>query len=326
MSRFAFLALASTVVIWTLVVVGGIVRVTGSGMGCGPDWPLCNGAVIPLFDLETFIEWFHRLAAAAGSLLVLATVFIAARSHRDDRWIFWPAIGIGVALLAQIGLGAVTVKLHLAFEVVTVHLGVAAIILALLVVMTTRALSHGRRIWVDHGDGVVRLTLATIVSSFGLLLIGAYMMGSGASLGCTEIPFCNGGEILPQNAAGQSHMLHRYAAVFVGLLLAVTIAQARRARPGDRSVAVTANVAAGLYLIQFIAGVANVVFFLPPVLRVAHLALAFALWAALVALYMLAHSRPVLTSARDERRPATVGRQRHVIQRGASARERSVVG
>ncbi|MDO8563123.1 MAG: COX15/CtaA family protein, partial [Candidatus Limnocylindria bacterium] len=51
---------------------GGVVRVTGSGLGC-PDWPLCHGTFLPQFDVATFIEWFHRFIAILSGLSLAAT-------------------------------------------------------------------------------------------------------------------------------------------------------------------------------------------------------------------------------------------------------------
>lgn len=299
----AQLSLASAIAIWLLVVAGGIVRVTGSGMGCGPDWPLCNGAAIPTFTQPTFIEWAHRLLAAAGSALVLATILVGWRSAGRRRAIRWLSGAAGLALLAQILLGAVTVKLDLAFQAVAIHLGVAAIILALLAAMATIA-HGGDRVADGGGGGLARLALATMAATFLLILIGAFMMGTGASLGCTAFPLCDGGQALPTGSvAAQTHMLHRYAALGVGLLLLATAIQARRRHPGDRPIIVVTNVAGVLYLGQVAVGIGNVLWFIPPALRVAHLALAFALWAALVALCVLARSRPGATTAGGAIRP-----------------------
>src|SRR2546426_3671001 len=72
--RFAQLAWAAAACTYLLIILGAIVRITGSGMGCGDHWPLCNGRLLPpLDDLGTLIEWNHRLAAALVSILVAAT-------------------------------------------------------------------------------------------------------------------------------------------------------------------------------------------------------------------------------------------------------------
>ena len=71
--RYATLAWAAAAATYLLIVFGAIVRITGSGMGCGDDWPLCNGHVLPPFDdLATVIEWGHRQIAVLLSILVFA--------------------------------------------------------------------------------------------------------------------------------------------------------------------------------------------------------------------------------------------------------------
>src|SRR5690349_17346265 len=68
----ARLALGTAAVMFALIVVGSIVRTTGSGLAC-PDWPLCHGRLIPPLQFNILIEWFHRLLALVVGLLLLAT-------------------------------------------------------------------------------------------------------------------------------------------------------------------------------------------------------------------------------------------------------------
>ena len=75
--RFVQLAWAAAVATYLLIILGAIVRITGSGMGCGDHWPLCNGSLLPPLDLPTMIEYGHRLAAAAVSVLVVALAVYA---------------------------------------------------------------------------------------------------------------------------------------------------------------------------------------------------------------------------------------------------------
>src|SRR2546421_12832026 len=70
--RFTRLARLAATCTYLLIVLGAIVRITGSGLGCGEHWPLCNGRLLPPLDVPTLIEYGHRLAAAAVSVLVAA--------------------------------------------------------------------------------------------------------------------------------------------------------------------------------------------------------------------------------------------------------------
>src|SRR5216117_715674 len=83
---FAFtaaLARVSAFFMFGLVVLGSVVRTTGSGLAC-PDWPLCEGRVIPRLEPHVLIEWFHRLIAMLVSLALVATV-VHVVAHRELR-------------------------------------------------------------------------------------------------------------------------------------------------------------------------------------------------------------------------------------------------
>jgi len=71
-ARYTLLAWTAAAATYVLIVLGAVVRITGSGMGCGDHWPLCNGHLLPpLHDIGTMIEWSHRLVAALVSALVV---------------------------------------------------------------------------------------------------------------------------------------------------------------------------------------------------------------------------------------------------------------
>src|ERR671921_682923 len=93
-----------------LIVLGGIVRITGSGMGCGDHWPRCDGEWFPPLDLPTMIEIGNRWAAALVSLFVFAVAATAWRRHRSEPALRAPATLAAVLLVVQVLLGAVTVK------------------------------------------------------------------------------------------------------------------------------------------------------------------------------------------------------------------------
>src|SRR6266849_1867819 len=117
--RFTRLAWAAAVCTYLLIILGAIVRITGSGLGCGEHWPLCNGRLLPPLDLPTLIEYGHRLAAALVAILVAAlaasTWWTRRETRMENRESSLPlrrasATYIAFAsLLLQVALGAIAV-------------------------------------------------------------------------------------------------------------------------------------------------------------------------------------------------------------------------
>src|SRR6476469_520194 len=138
--------LASTGVVLAscLIVLGGVVRITGSVMGCGDHWPLCDGVWFPPLDLPTLIEIGHRWVAALVSLVVLAVAIVAWRRHRDEPALRTPALLALALLVLQVLLGAVPVKLALPPWVIITHLANAMVLLAVLMTVALRAGEDGR--------------------------------------------------------------------------------------------------------------------------------------------------------------------------------------
>src|SRR5213593_483825 len=99
--RFQTLAWTATACTYLLILLGAVVRITGSGLGCGNHWPLCNGHLFPpLNDLPTVIEWSHRLVAALVSILVLGLAVLNWRRAA-------PAVGL---LVVQARLGGAVLR------------------------------------------------------------------------------------------------------------------------------------------------------------------------------------------------------------------------
>src|SRR5712692_7147320 len=122
MTRFQKLAIVTTVATFALVVLGGTVRVTGSGLGCGRDWPRCNGRWLPPLEVRPIIEYSHRTVAAVVGTLVLIMAVAAWRRYRRQRAVFVPAMASLAVLLAQVELGRRTVDADLSPAMVSAHL------------------------------------------------------------------------------------------------------------------------------------------------------------------------------------------------------------
>src|SRR3981081_437921 len=101
------LSLAFLVVVW-----GGVVRVSGSGLGC-PDWPLCHGQFLPGLDTATRIEWFHRFIAIAGGLSLAALGLITISKYRSQRRVLAFVVAAGTLYILQAVLGGIVGLLEL---------------------------------------------------------------------------------------------------------------------------------------------------------------------------------------------------------------------
>lgn len=302
--RFARLAAFSAVYTYLLIVFGGIVRVTGSGLGCGDDWPLCNGKLIPPPDLATWIEWMHRLLAA-GLAVPIVLVAIQAIRHRNDalggpKGAVVPAVGAVVLLFVQVILGAVTVKLDLPAGVTASHFVNAMLMLGALVLAAVRAGAHesadepaAARKWSRAAAVAAVLGLLTI--SFGALtanvgIVGAQTAPSPVAWACQGFPLCNG-QILPDGGSFvHIHWTHRLLAYLLFFhVIGATIAAIRRGAPAPvRSGAIWSM---ALVVAQVIVAAGLIHMRLPGGMRVLHLVVGAALWMALVVWWARANAR-----------------------------------
>ena len=280
--RLGWLAAAAAVATYGLIVFGGIVRITGSGMGCGDDWPLCNGRLIPPMDLETMIEYGHRLAALGVSALVVAFALVAWRPRRRESTDLRRLSLVAVLLLVvQILLGAVTVWLELPASTVVMHFGTAMV---LLVVLTAGACAglvdiERRQPLRDAGTRTLRVTVAY---GFGVALLGALVANMEAGPACLGFPACNGSWLPGGGGLVHVHWTHRVAAYLLFFVLLALPVYVRRRRPADRAAFNWAIMALVTGVAQIGVAAAMVWALFPIGLRAVHLALGAALVAALV--------------------------------------------
>jgi heme a synthase len=247
--------------------LGNVVSATGSGLAC-PDWPLCHGSVIPPLRADVLIEYSHRLAALAATVLIVVTTVLTLRRTRAPglRRLAWLLPGL---LVVQIALGGITVLLKLPHLISTAHLVNALLILAGLIVLA-RGLSPVRLGGDD--DRLRRLARAGLIALLVQLALGGYVRHSGAGLACPDFPLCSG-DLLPTQWLAGVHWVHRWLGVLL-LGLFVHLAVAGRT-------AATRLVGA-LALLQVALGIAAVLLQLTPVVRAAHAAVGYSLWAVLV--------------------------------------------
>jgi heme A synthase len=301
LARFRRLTTITVFATVALILIGGIVRVSDSGLGCGPagsgthGWPLCEGGVLPAGDYTAFIEFSHRVAATVVGVLILALVVIALRNLRGHRLIVRGSIAAGVLVLAQAALGGLTVEEGLHEYLVAAHLGLAMLLLALLLVLRRLAQADAEEVSMQAAQGGSRalrvltasalaLVLATIVA--GGLVAGTEGEGTpsepvlGAHLACGEqFPTCLD-RFMPfgLDRLVDIHLTHRLFMYLAAIaVVAMAIVAARRRAP-NRAFYLAPVVLA----VQILLGALNVWLGEHAGLIVAHLAVGTLLWSVVV--------------------------------------------
>jgi cytochrome c oxidase assembly protein subunit 15 len=128
---FAYGSVVST---YILIVIGGYVTTSNSGLGCGESWPSCKGAVFPsLNNPEVIIELTHRLFNSVVGVFILGMFIVAWTRYKAATNIVLLSTTSLVALIAQVLLGMVTVTTSLNPIVSDAHLALASAILAIVV-------------------------------------------------------------------------------------------------------------------------------------------------------------------------------------------------
>lgn len=280
---FINLAMATAILTTGLIVFGAIVRVTDSGLGCGNDWPLCDGRIVPPLDnLTAWVEWSHRLFAVLIGVFGLATLVVAVRTNRrHSSLVLTATIAAAVLFLVQSGLGAMVVVLDLPPTMVTLHLGTAMLLLGALLVAAVAAWHRPAQTYAR--DQVTLLAYITAALSLVIILSGALVRGSGATLACTDWPLCNG-DVLPfdQGQLQTVHMMHRFAVAGLGITLVLLVWYVYQMRQ-DRTLRLLTGGALVVFLLQAAVGALFVLTEAAPVWGASHVGLAAMTWALLVA-------------------------------------------
>jgi len=277
------------------LVFGAIVRISGSGMGCGDNWPKCYGHWFPPMSRpDLIIEVSHRYLASI-LLLSLILLFVAAWRRRSEPEVggsggvlrmagLAVALGFGAAIL-----GAVTVKLGNAPLATVAHWTVAMSLVASVAATVIRAGGLG-------GEGAREggTPPSTSRSAFGAAAVAliAVVMGGltakvpGGSVACLDFPLCGANPAVEQSAV-HVQLTHRVIAVLLILhLFGMLIAQRRKVLPAVVRRATV--VAFSLGILQLLVAGAMIGMRLPPILRSLHEATGVSIWIACFVLAYLA--------------------------------------
>ena len=303
-SRFRSLALVTAIATIVLFAIGGLVRGTGSGLGCS-TWPACEpGHLFPSGTVHSLIEFSHRTMAFLVAVLAALTGVVAYRVASGEPRLRWPAVLAFPLVMAQAGIGAVVVATELDPWWVTAHFVTALLLIADVTYVASAGQGRRRRVAARGArDPFARLTLLVAAVVGALLLVGTYVRASDAQLVFTDWPLMDGRLVPTLGGAATAMFLHRALAAAAMLLVLWT---AIRARTGDgrREVLVRLSTTAlALFVAQVLVGAANVWTRLKPWAVVAHVALSVLIWATVVALATMARLGRAAPGAEGEADP-----------------------
>ncbi|MBI4259949.1 MAG: protoheme IX farnesyltransferase [Actinobacteria bacterium] len=312
MVAFRRLAVATTVLTFLLIGLGGLVRATGSGDAC-PGWPLCGTARLPTYHAA--IELSHRAVALLVGLVGLALLGVAVARFRRVPQILWGTVGAAVAFLVQAVLGGIRVLSGPANPwLTTAHLATSMLLFGALVYLVAssycmvRLPLKGPSIR-GSDPGFTRLARITAGATFALLLVGAYTRGEGGPIADLGWPLVNGRLVPALEGIVTAHFLHRVAAAAVGVLLLVLVARAWTMANRALDLVLFSTGAAALFLVQAVVGAATIWTDRAAWTVVGHVTVAALIWGLLVALATvskrLAGRRPAISATLEEEgRPA----------------------
>jgi cytochrome c oxidase assembly protein subunit 15 len=289
----ARIAMPTAALMYALIIIGSIVRTTGSGLAC-PDWPLCFGRLIPAFDFQVFMEWWHRLIALVVGLGLFANaIWIATQREARERLGGLATLTI-VLYFTQALLGAFTVWHLLDPSVVSGHLAVGLLLFSVLwsLALVARHEAEGAPVRPAAPRGLAAWWSVSAVAVWMQAVLGGMVSTNHASLVCPDWPTCNGEWFPPMIGLVAIQMAHRFGAYLLIALLATVAWRSRRA--ADPVVRRLGVAMLAIVLMQAVVGVVNLMLRIPVWVSAVHLGLA----ALLLALAILGAFR-LSTAARE---------------------------
>ena len=290
------------------ITLGGVVRVTESGLGC-PDWPLCHGSIIPKWEYHTMIEWSHRTAGSIVGLFFIAAVVRVWVSHRQNT--FLVAVTTGALVLIGIvgGIGGAVVLSEVEPALRTLHLGLAELVVLLALLALASAVTGwtpGQISSVSSGVAgaavesaqnlrnlvtIRRITILATVLVLATLLSGSYAVWRGAGAVCPSWPLC-GGSIIPESELVWIHAAHRLIAAAATLVALYAAHKAFRLPGASKLVRLLSIGAMVVVVVQVLVGAANPWTDFSEWAQAIHLSMATVMWTDLALLVAVLVMQP----------------------------------
>jgi cytochrome c oxidase assembly protein subunit 15 len=286
---FRLLTLVSLVFLGLIVVTGGAVRLTGSGLGC-PTWPQCgDGSFTPhsQYALHGAVEFGNRMVSIVMGVFMLVTPLAALRlpDRRERRDLVWLSFGLLAGFLGQAVLGGITVLTDLHPATVAAHFLLSMLLLVDGVVLYRRARQGAGPVTVCVRRELLWLARVLVVVAAGVLVLGTVVTGTGPHSGDDEKARRFGFDIVTvAQLHADSAML--VTGLAVAMVFAVRIAKASpEARRWANALVVTIVAQAAIGFTQYFLGI-------PAGLVALHVAGATLMWIAALRLWLALADRP----------------------------------
>lgn len=226
-SRFMkWFAVAATIGMMLILLGGALVTKTDSGMGCGRNWPDCNGSLIPKhITPEVLIEFSHRVVTGSVSILIFILSFWSWRKLGHIREVKFLSFMALFFLIAQALIGAAQVLWGQGDFILALHFGISLISFAAVFLLTLIVFEVDQKFNVNSihiGKTLKWNTIGVTIYSYLVVYTGALVRHTNSSLICPDWPLCHNNTIeLPENFYEWIQMGHRLAAglIFIWILL-----------------------------------------------------------------------------------------------------------
>ncbi|MGG3281655.1 COX15/CtaA family protein [Paenibacillus solani] len=240
---------------------GMVVTKTDSGLGCGQEWPLCNGKFVPAYTVASMIEYSHRAVSGMAGLAALASLLAFWRYKRERRDLMAYVIGTSVFVVVQAIMGALAVVKPQSAAIMALHFGFSLIAFACSVMLALgmRRLEQakepiGRKGLPRVSKGFRNFVWGTTIYSYVVVYVGAFVSHTDSREGCSGWPLCNG-EVIPELSGGVGiAFMHRVAALLLLIVVAVMGHFAYWRNRDNREIQMLGLSATLLCLLQVISG------------------------------------------------------------------------
>jgi heme a synthase len=252
------LAVVATLIMFGVMIGGSLVTKTESALGCGNDWPLCNGKWVPEYTLESLIEYMHRFVTGIAGIVVGVFSVLAWRHYRGNREVRNLAIFGLFFIVVESILGASAVIWPQSSGVLALHFGFSLLAFTGVFLLSLFVLQRDKtEKWVQMpvSKGFRNYIWGVAAYAYGVVYLGAYVRHTGSSMGCSDWPLCQG-RLIPE-LVGQTaiHFAHRAAAaLLLVLILGALIYAVRHFKEQRRDLYGASVLAFVLAVVQILSG------------------------------------------------------------------------